>query len=269
MLKNWHQQHPLCQKSSHESKMDETSVWIFLVGSVLWSSVLTAANGAHRRPNKHTNTTVLRPSWILSSITQVSRHQKGKTRKVNLSGLTAARDSEWQWYELGHMQICTLTQTHNHASILPLSFFYGPDALPAAQPTASKQWRQCKALTQYKVLYKRSLYLHVTLNGDLQPWPSNLTFIWRRRNSMCQLLNQRPDAYMQLTNYSRQLPKWPITITNLVRYRFTVPTTGGTSNVFASQQSFTFAHQNLVSRENAVDFPCSPQWTACCPQQTN
>jgi len=34
------------------------------------------------------------------------------------------------------MQICNLTQTHNHASIPPLSF-YRPDALPAAQPTAS------------------------------------------------------------------------------------------------------------------------------------
>jgi len=24
---------------------------------------------------------------------------------------TAARDSEWQWHQLGHMQICTLPQT--------------------------------------------------------------------------------------------------------------------------------------------------------------
>ena len=30
----------------------------------------------------------------------------------------------------------------NHANIPPLSFFYRPDALPAAQPTASKHWRQ-------------------------------------------------------------------------------------------------------------------------------
>jgi len=29
----------------------------------------------------------------------------------------------WQGYQLGHMQICTLPQTDNHASILPLSFF--------------------------------------------------------------------------------------------------------------------------------------------------
>ena len=35
------------------------------------------------------------------------------------------------------MQVCTSLQTDNHASTPPLSF-YRPDALPAAQPTASK-----------------------------------------------------------------------------------------------------------------------------------
>jgi len=52
-----------------------------------------------------------------------------------------ARDSKWQWHQLGHMQMCTSPQTDNHASIQPLSF-YRPDALPATQPTASKHWRQ-------------------------------------------------------------------------------------------------------------------------------
>ena len=32
----------------------------------------------------HIHTTVLWPSWILSRTTRVSRHQKGKTRKVKL-----------------------------------------------------------------------------------------------------------------------------------------------------------------------------------------
>jgi len=40
--------------------------------------------------------------WILSGTTRVSRYQKGKT---NLD-FTEARDSEWQWHQLGHMQIC-------------------------------------------------------------------------------------------------------------------------------------------------------------------
>jgi len=72
-----------------------------------------------------------------SRTTWVSRYRKGKT---NLD-VTEARDSEWQWHQLGHMQVCTLLQTDNHASTQPLSFFYWPDALPAAQPTVSKHWR--------------------------------------------------------------------------------------------------------------------------------
>ena len=53
-----------------------------------------------------------------SGTTRVSRHQKGKT---NLD-FTEARDSEWQWHQLGHMQVCTSLQTDNHASIPTLSF---------------------------------------------------------------------------------------------------------------------------------------------------
>jgi len=50
----------------------------------------------------------------------MSRFQKGKT---NLD-FTAARDSEWQWHQLGHMQVCTSLQTDNHASTSPLSFIH-------------------------------------------------------------------------------------------------------------------------------------------------
>ena len=38
-----------------------------------------------------------------SGTTRVSRHQKGKT---NLD-FTEARDSAWQWHQLGHVQVCT------------------------------------------------------------------------------------------------------------------------------------------------------------------
>jgi len=51
----------------------------------------------------------------------VSRYQKGKT---NLD-FTEARDSERQWHQLGHMQVCTLLQTDKHASTPPLKFFTG------------------------------------------------------------------------------------------------------------------------------------------------
>jgi len=64
----------------------------------------------------------------------VCRYQKGKT---NLD-FTGARDSEWQWHQLGHLQVCISLQTDNHASTRLFSFFTGLDALPAAQPAASK-----------------------------------------------------------------------------------------------------------------------------------
>jgi len=48
----------------------------------------------------------------------VSRYQKGKT---NLD-FTEAKDSEWQWHQLGHMQVCTSLQIDNHTSTPPLRF---------------------------------------------------------------------------------------------------------------------------------------------------
>ena len=69
----------------------------------------------------------------LPGTARVSRYQKGKTSLDS----TEARDSEWQWHQLGHMQVCTSLQTDSHASTPPLSFFR-PDALPDGQPTASK-----------------------------------------------------------------------------------------------------------------------------------
>jgi len=69
-----------------------------------------------------------------SGTARVSQYQKGKKNNVDF---TEARDSEWQWHQLGHMHVCISLQTDNHASTPPL-VFYRPDALPAAQPTASK-----------------------------------------------------------------------------------------------------------------------------------
>ena len=58
-------------------------------------------------------------------------YQKGKT---NLD-FTEARDTEWQWHQLGHMQVCTSLQTDNYASTPSLCFFTGrmPFLLPNQQ----------------------------------------------------------------------------------------------------------------------------------------
>jgi len=71
----------------------------------------------------------------------VSWYQKGTTNldftEARDTTTTTTIDSEWQWHQLGYMQVCTSLQTDNHANTSPLSF-YGPDALPAAQPTSTK-----------------------------------------------------------------------------------------------------------------------------------
>jgi len=61
----------------------------------------------------------------------VSRYQKGKT---NLD-FAEARDSEWQWHQLGNMQVCTSLRTDNHASTPPLSFLQA--GCPSCRPTNS------------------------------------------------------------------------------------------------------------------------------------
>jgi len=68
-------------------------------------------------------------------------HQEGKT---NLDLLESGTwDSEWWWHKLGHMQICTLIQTHNHATIPRLSFLQAE--CPSCCPTNSV--KALKAIT--------------------------------------------------------------------------------------------------------------------------
>ena len=74
-----------------------------------------------------------------SETAQVSRYHRGK---INLD-FTEARDSEWQWHQLGHMQVCTLLQTDNHASTPPLSFLQA--GCPSCRPTNSVKALKAKA----------------------------------------------------------------------------------------------------------------------------
>ena len=83
---------------------------------------------------------------LFSRTTWVRRYQKGKT---NLD-FTGARDSEWQWHQLGHMQVCTSLQTDNHARTPPLCFLQA--GCPSCRPTNSV--KALKALKALKVKRK-------------------------------------------------------------------------------------------------------------------
>jgi len=107
-----------------------------------------------------------------SGTIRVSRYQKGKT---NLD-FTEARDSEWQWHQLGRMQDCTLLQTDNHASTPQLSFLLA--RCPSCHPTNS-----VKALKAEKN--------HWAVNGRGSNRPDVLTVIqkfFRQQNIFLQLM---------------------------------------------------------------------------------
>jgi len=88
----------------------------------------------------HTHTHTHPFNGPLSGTTRVSRYQKIKT---NLD-FTVARDSEWQWHQLGHVQVCTSLQTDNHANTPPLGFFTGRmPFLPPNQQRQSTEGNQC------------------------------------------------------------------------------------------------------------------------------
>jgi len=79
----------------------------------------------------------------------VSQYQKGKT---NLD-FTEAKDSEWQWHQLDHMQVCTLLQADNHASTPPISFLQ--TGCPSCCPTNSV--KALKALLTVLLVAKKQL----------------------------------------------------------------------------------------------------------------
>jgi len=81
----------------------------------------------------------------------VSRYQKGKT---NLDFIEA-RDSEWQWHQLGHMQVCTSLHTDNHISTPPLSFLQA--GCPSCRPTNSV--KALKAQNTSKKMFRHLYYI--------------------------------------------------------------------------------------------------------------
>ena len=88
--------------------------------------VISATSTSHQLLKTYAIIHITHPfNGPFSGTTQVSQYQTGK---INLD-FTEARDSEWQWHQLGSVQVCTSLQTENHASTPPLSFSH---ALPAA-----------------------------------------------------------------------------------------------------------------------------------------
>ena len=66
------------------------------------------------------------------------------TRKIKPIWILLKQETEWQWHQLGHVQICSSFQIDNHASTSPLSFLKA--RCPSCCPTNSIKALKAKAL---------------------------------------------------------------------------------------------------------------------------
>jgi len=93
----------------------------------------------HARTHTHTHTRLTAlcpglPGWA-------------GTRKVKTNlDFPEARDSEWQWHQLGHMQVCTSLQADNHANTPLLSLIQA--GCPSYCPTNSVEALKAVRISQ-------------------------------------------------------------------------------------------------------------------------
>jgi len=108
----------------------------------------------------HTHKIVLLFFWNLSGTTRVSRYQKGKNQEgKNQSGFTGARDSDWQWHLLGHMQrllpstSCKVSLCRRHmVHLIPHSTHPQSSSLHGAVNAGSLSEIEKRALSKLKSL---------------------------------------------------------------------------------------------------------------------
>ena len=126
--------------------------------------------------NTHTHTHTHPFNSPLSATTRVTQYQKGET---NLD-FTEARDSEWQWHQLGHMQVCTLLQTDNHTSTPPLSFLQA--GCPSCRPTNSIKALKAGKVRNVEICRMSHTHTH-THNRSTAVCPGLPRWAGKRRNT--------------------------------------------------------------------------------------
>jgi len=137
----------------------------------------------HTHTHIHTHTHAHPFNGPLSGTTQVSRYQKGKT---NLD-FTEARDSEWQWHQLYHMQVCTLLQTDNHTSTPPLSFLQA--GCSSCRPTNSVRALKSNWHVIYSIMSINLLKIQKTHSRNFFIRHQSMAFIYAL-NTFDEIANQ-------------------------------------------------------------------------------
>ena len=86
-------------------------------------------------------------------------------KRRRLDVLLRARDSEWQWHQLGHMQVCTLLQTTTPAP--HDSVFTG--RMPYLPPNQQRQSTEGNTVTEVTVKVLTTRHRNRTAKTDIRP----------------------------------------------------------------------------------------------------
>ena len=147
-------EHPLCSTYTPSKGYGKPYLCLYLPPAICLNTVQHPPPG-HTHTRTHTRLTALfpgvprwagtrkvKPIWILL-----------KQETVSGSGILASSACSRQ----------TTTPAPHHSA------FYRPDALPAAQPTASKHW----STGQYKLLQSREQYISTITTGTAEMQPDD------------------------------------------------------------------------------------------------
>ena len=123
---------------------------------------------------KHTHTQPF--NGPLFGTTQVSRYQKGKTNLdfAEARGTVSGSGIRWAICKSAPRSIQITMPVPHH------SVFYRPDALPAAQPTASKHWRHWCQKVVNNVFFMWQFFGHISFTDFDHFW-----YNWRESVSQC------------------------------------------------------------------------------------
>ena len=133
--------------------------WMF--SYIAYSTVIRMTD-PQPRLHTHTHTSFNGP---LSGTTQVSRYQKGKT---NLD-FSKARDSEWQWHQLGHMQCKSAPHSSQITMPAPHHSVFLQAGCPFCRPTNSvKALKAQPRLIQRKFVQFEHVVLEICVWPDIQ-----------------------------------------------------------------------------------------------------
>jgi len=126
-----------------------------------------AATHTHARTHARTRARARAFNDPLSRTTRVSQYQKGKTDL----DFTEARGSQWQWHQLGHMQVCTslrqITMLAPNHSVFAGRMPFDPSCCPTNSVEALKAIRRISTHRTKRLHLKTSHQKQQTINVNI------------------------------------------------------------------------------------------------------